>query len=139
MDIRIGEVVSSNPANCTARVVFKDIDNMISAELPILQRNTLKDKIYNMVDIGEQVLCVLFDRKGVILGSLYNNVDTVAIAGQNISGVKFQDDTEMKYDSENHEASVDVNGLVIFFLDKNSNPFNVVIIFIWSEYGNKEI
>ncbi|MCL1826544.1 MAG: phage baseplate assembly protein V [Candidatus Cloacimonetes bacterium] len=109
-DMRVGKVVNTDTANCTARVQFSDIDDLISADLPILQRNTQNNKDYNMVDVDEQVLCVLFENSGVILGSVYNQQDTPHFDSQDVRGVKFDDDTEVSYDRKGHSLKAIVEG-----------------------------
>ena len=54
--IRSGRISSINPKNGTARVVFADKDNLVSYDLPVLQRSTLKNKDYGMPDVGESVV-----------------------------------------------------------------------------------
>jgi len=112
VEIRIGKVVLVNADKCSARVQFLDIDNFISVDLPILQRNTQNNKDYNMVDIDEQVVCVLFENTGVILGSIYNRQDTPHFNSQDVRGVQFDDGTEISYDRDINLLNVDINGQV---------------------------
>lgn len=58
--IKIGEVSSIDPAKCTARVVFDDEDGLVSYDLPILQRNSLKNHDFAMLDVGEDAIVLFF-------------------------------------------------------------------------------
>ena len=67
--LKFGIVTAINPLTAKARVEFAD-DNILSYWLPILQKKTLKDKFYSIVDVGEQVACLMDENSedGVILG-----------------------------------------------------------------------
>jgi len=114
MDIvKIGEVVEVNPANCSARVMFADLDNFISSELRIMQPATQKDKHYAMPELGEMVVCVFLPTgsvAGVILGSIYNDKDSVAVGDKNQRYTQFEDGTLINYNKESHVATADVKG-----------------------------
>ena len=61
--------------------------------MPILQKKTLKDKYYSIVDIGEQVAC-LTDEKSeddVILGAIYTSLDEVPAISNLQHLIKFND------------------------------------------------
>ena len=74
--LKFGTVTNINPLTAKARVEFAD-DNMTSYWLPILQKKTLKDKYYSVVDVGEQVACLMDENceEGVILGAIYTSLD----------------------------------------------------------------
>ena len=99
--MRIGEVSSVNPAACTARVVFDDEDGMVSADLPIVQRNTQDNSDYWLPDVGEDVVC-LFNpsgsEDGFIIGSWYAGEITPPASSQDVRMVKFSDGTTISYD-----------------------------------------
>lgn len=101
--LRFGHISSVNIQNGTARVNFDD-DQVVSQELPILNRKTLNDKYSFYFDVGEHVV-VLMDEyleNGVILGAIYSKTDQPAlVSSQKISGVVFEDGSYIKYDSQN--------------------------------------
>lgn len=73
-NFKIGEVSSINPVKCTARVIFDDENSMVTYDLPVMQRNSLGNRDYQMPDIGEDVLCLFRSdgfEDGVIIGSFY--------------------------------------------------------------------
>ena len=74
--LRFGIVSQIDPINVQARVSFED-DESTSFWLPVLQTKTLKEKFYEMPDIGEQVACLMDENSedGVILGAIYSAED----------------------------------------------------------------
>ena len=76
--LKFGVVTNINPLTAKARVQFAD-DDITSFWLPVIQHKTNKDKFYSMVDVGEQVACLMDENSedGVILGAIYTGVDSV--------------------------------------------------------------
>lgn len=112
--IRSGVVSSVNPETCAARVVFEDRDNLVSAELPILQSSCMNNRFYSLPDVGDSVVCLMVpnaqDGTGFIIGSFYNDKNPPPAQAQDISLIKFSDGTEIKYDRSKHELSVNCVG-----------------------------
>lgn len=76
--VRVGRVSAVNPARMSARVVFVDMENTVSAELPVLCQGSLKRKQYWLPDIDEQVACLMMtnasgkgSNDGFILGTFF--------------------------------------------------------------------
>jgi phage baseplate assembly protein V len=119
---RVGEVVSTNPDTVTARVKFFDTDDMVSGDLQVLQGFTVENKSYAMPDVGEDVLCLFLGNgaiAGFIIGKAYNLVDAPPETGQNITYLKFKDETLLKYDRGNHLATAEIKGDVEIDIDEN--------------------
>lgn len=78
--LKFGTITNINPLTAKARVQFSD-DDITSYWLPILQNKTLKDKFYSMLDVGEQVACLMDENSedGVILGSIYTGLDCLTV------------------------------------------------------------
>lgn len=111
--IRVGEVTSVNPADMTARVTFDDDDGVTSFDLPILQRNTLKNRDHCCVDVGEDVLCVFLPtgiEEGFILGSFYAEEVMPPSDSRDVRMVEFSDGTKLSYDRSSHKLTGDVKG-----------------------------
>lgn len=111
--IKIGEVSSVNPANGTARVMFADEDEVVSHDLQVLQRNTIKNQDYAMPDIGEDVVCLFLpcgSEDGFILGSVYAGEITPPESDGNKRTVVFADGTKISYDRANHILSATIRG-----------------------------
>ena len=91
--IRLGVVSSKNTANMTVRVVFDGKENLVSAELPVLNRGSQQAKDYWLPDVGEQVVCLFLPNsngngvnEGYVLGSHFSTHATgvVTITGAEI-------------------------------------------------------
>lgn len=116
--IKIGEVSSIDPAKCTARVVFDDEDSIVSYDLPVLQRNTLKNHDFAMPDVGEDAIVLFFgegQEDGVIIGSIYAGEVTPPESTENRRTVVFDDDTRVCYDRQEHKLIVTIEGTEIVF------------------------
>lgn len=116
--IKIGEVSSIDPAKCTARVVFDDEDGLVSYDLPVLQRNTLKNHDFAMPDVGEDTIVLFFgegQEDGVIIGSIYAGEVTPPESTENRRTVVFDDDTRVCYDRQEHKLTVTIEGTEIVF------------------------
>ena len=116
--IKIGEISSIDPAKCTARVVFDDEDSIVSFDLPVLQRNSLKNHDYAMPDVGEDAIVLFFgegQEDGVILGSIYAGEVTPPESMENRRTVVFDDDTRVCYDRAEHKLTVTIEGTEVVF------------------------
>lgn len=108
---RIGTVTSLKPDCALARVVFEDRDNMESADLPVIVRNTLSNKDYWMPDVGEKVLCLFLPlglEQGFIIGSYYVQGNIPAANDGNKRAVEFEDGTRVEYDRSAHKLQIDI-------------------------------
>ena len=102
---RVGSVVSTDPAAGTSRVQLADADGLVSHDLPVAQRQTLKNKDYAMPDVGEHVLCLFLPfgiEQGFVLGSIYSQADATPVADQDKRHVEFKDGTWFQYDRKAH-------------------------------------
>lgn len=112
--IRFGVVSSVDASKCTARVTFADRDNLVSAELPVLQGVGLKNKSYMLPDVNESVVCLMFpnsdDGSGVILGSFYHDKAAPPTTNQDESMIRFADNTSISYNRATHELKIDCVG-----------------------------
>lgn len=115
---KIGEVSSIDPARCTARVIFDDENSMVSYDLPIMQRNSFGNRDYQMVDVGEDVLCLFRGdgfEDGVIIGSFYAGDVEPPETTADRRTVVFKDGTRICYDRASHTLTVTIAGTVIVF------------------------
>ena len=114
--VRVGKVSAVIPERCTCRVVFNDRDNLVSAELPVLQSSCLNNKFYNLPDVGDSVVCLMTlndpNGSGFVLGSFYHQNNPPPAQAVDISMIQFGDGTEIKYDRARHELSINVAGNV---------------------------
>jgi phage baseplate assembly protein V len=112
--LRFGVVTNINPLTAKARVEFAE-DGMNSFWLPILQKKTFKDKYYSVVDIGEQVACLMDENSedGVILGAIYTGVDSVPGISKDQHLIKFEDGSFIEYNKETQMMTIVVKTLNI--------------------------
>lgn len=113
--LRYGKVSSVDLQKGTARIVFEDRDDAVTAELPVLQKNTMQNKFYWMPQVGETAACLFAtdeQETGVIIGTIYSEVDmppSDAGAGK-VDGVWFEDGTVIKYDHESKTLDIKLTG-----------------------------
>ena len=123
--IKIGEVSSVNPANGTARVMFADEDEIVSFDLQVVQRNTLKNQDYAMPDIGEDVVCLFLpsgSEDGFILGSVYAGEITPPEGSDcDQRTVVFSDGTRINYDRKEHILTATIGETSITADQQNVN------------------
>lgn len=106
--VRVGTVVSRSPDAGTVRVQLADADRLVSYDLPVLQRQTLKNKDYAIPDVGEQMLCVFLPfgiEQGFVLGAMFSKADATPIADPDKRHVEFEDGTWFQYDRKAHVLS----------------------------------
>lgn len=105
--LKFGIVTNINPLMAKARVEFAD-DGINSYWLPILQKKTLKDKYYSIVDIGEQVACLMDENceDGVILGAIYTKFDDVPGISKEQHLIKFEDGNFIEYHKEQQSLTI---------------------------------
>jgi len=109
--IRVGLVSSIDAEKCTAKVVFHEKDDLVSHDMPVIQRQTLKNKDYQMPDIGEHVLCLCLPNgleQGFIIGSLYSKADVPPVINKDKRHIKFEDGTTIEYDRKSHTLTVNM-------------------------------
>lgn len=102
--IRIGTISAVNGAACSARVVFDDKDNMVSAELPIITIGSKQTKAYWLPEVGTQVLCIFQPNssgsgisKGFVIGAFYSTQDALVESDANARSITFADGSFIRY------------------------------------------
>lgn len=122
--LRFGTVTSINPKTACARVQFAE-DKMTSFWLPILQKKTLIDKYYSVVDVGEQVACLMDENseEGVILGAIYTNLDEVPASIKEQHLIKFSDGSLIEYNKDTQTLTISVKSVNIIADILNTGTF----------------
>ncbi|WP_190283455.1 phage baseplate assembly protein V [Cellulosilyticum sp. ST5] len=111
--LRIGKVSSTNPKAATVKVVFSDMDNMVSHDLPLLFPQGLKNKAYAMPDVGENVVCLFIEQgvgDGFCIGSFYTLSDTPPVTNQDKVHYSFEDGSHVEYDRSKCKLTVHAVG-----------------------------
>ncbi|HGY2802882.1 TPA: phage baseplate assembly protein V [Citrobacter freundii] len=111
--IRVGVVSDIDEKGVTARVTFDDQDDVTSASLQVIVKNTDENADYWMPDVGEQVLCLFLPvgpQQGFILGSFYDETHTPPANTANKRVIKFKNGTRVENDRESNLLLVDAVG-----------------------------
>ncbi|UNY40539.1 baseplate assembly protein [Pararheinheimera phage vB_PsoM_KLER1-1] len=109
--IRVGVVTAQVPEKGAARVEFKDRSDLVSFELPVMVKQTLKNKDSYTPDIGEHVTCVFLPNgleQGFILGAFYSDADTADNQDPNVRATKFEDGSVLSYDRQSNTLTVNI-------------------------------
>ena len=108
--IREGKVTATYPERCSCRVQFEDLENLVSAELPIIQPCAGGNKFYSLPDVGESVLCLFSENSdgecGFVIGSRYHEHETPKVNSQDKNRIDFEDGTFIEYDRKSHELVI---------------------------------
>ncbi len=127
--IRIGRVSAVNPEKATARVVF-EAQGVVSYDLPVLQRQTLKNKDYCLPDVGEYVLCIFLptgNAEGFVVGAFYHDGNDLPAKDSDKQVISFSDGTTIEYDRSTHTLSINAVGPVNIVASGNVNITGDVI------------
>lgn len=111
--VQYGIVTSVDPKTGTARVQLPDQDDMVTADLRVIQARTLKDQCQHLPDVGEHVACVFEGQgyeEGMILGAVYSEADPCPAHDPQVEYHKFEDGTEIEYDRKKHTLAAIVKG-----------------------------
>ena len=112
--VRVGKVSSVNQTTATARVVFDDRDNLVSAELPVLQSSCLANKFYGLPDVGDSVVCLMMPNdpngSGFVLGSFYHQNNPPPAQVQDTSMIKFGDGSFISFDRGKGDLLIKTKG-----------------------------
>jgi phage baseplate assembly protein V len=97
---KVGEVVEVIDAEAKVRVKLADQDGMVTKPLPVIQRDTLKDKAYWLPDVGSFVACFLDDRfeDGVVMGAIYSESDRPPVSTREKKHVTFANGEIIEFD-----------------------------------------
>ncbi len=121
--IRVGRVSSTNATKSTVRVYWPDRDNMVSDDLLIINRGSLRVKDYWIPDIGEQVVCIMLPNgknAGYCIGSIFSDDAPPQISNVNSRRLDFPDGTYIEYDKKSHNLTINcvgeirINGKMIY-------------------------
>lgn len=105
--LKFGTVTNIDVATAKARVQFAD-DDLQSFWLPVIQAKTNKDKHFALVDVGEQVACLMDENceDGVILGAIYSAADSCPAESKNQAMIKFEDGSLFEFNKETQTLTI---------------------------------
>ena len=112
--IRVGQISSVNPRNNTCRVAFDDMSDpngkkFVSAEMQLLQHNTVNARNLTLPEVGEHVLCSCLpngQEEGFILGSYYTASNMPEGHGPGVYRTEYADGTVIEYDLGSNTARI---------------------------------
>lgn len=106
--MRFGTVSEKDPATMRVRVTLPELDGLETDFLPVLTRKSQDDKDYWLPDEGEQVVVMLdaFGDYGVVIGSIFSDVDTVPVEDQDKRKVVFKDKADFEYDRQSSTLTI---------------------------------
>lgn len=117
--VRVGRVSSVDTAAMTARVVFPDKDNMVSAPLHLVNRGSAYVRDYWIPVIDEQVLCLFLPNvggrgvgEGFILGSFFSKPAPPQSNASSVRRIDFGDGSYIEHDSSSGALTVHATGPV---------------------------
>lgn len=114
--IRYGKVSAVYPERATARVVYDDKENLVSAEMPILQPACLQSRFYSLPKVGDNVVTLSYpngeDGAGVIIGSFYSEVNKPPTTDGNKIMLNISDKLIIEFDESTSELKIDCKGRI---------------------------
>lgn len=112
--IRVGTVSNRNPGRCAVRVIFDDLDRLVSDWLPVVVPQALHTRDMALPDIGETVVCLFLGtgvESGFCLGAVYAEAAPAGSGSER--GVWFPDGSSAYYDREAGELHVAAKSSVV--------------------------
>ena len=113
--VKVGEIVSVNPEKATVRILFKDRDKKVSAEIPVSFHHTKGIKLYSMPREGQIAWCIFpanMEDYGILIGSSYNEKDKPPQKDKSVHLILFPDGTKIEYDERVKKITVYTKGSV---------------------------
>lgn len=113
--VRRGFISTVNPEKHTARVTFEDEDNLVSEEMPVICPAANKNNFYALPDVQDEVI-VLYEQtdnqqgSGVILGSIYNEVNKPKVNSQDKTRIDFDGGSFIEFDRSTGNLTIHCTG-----------------------------
>lgn len=113
--VDIGRVSAIYPDRGTARVLFEDKggEEVVSRELSIVVKGSVRVKDYWMPRVDELVVCIFVEgsaKQGYILGSIFNDVDKVPVKEESKRHIEFEDGAFVQYDMKTKNMTINLVG-----------------------------
>lgn len=113
--VDIGRVSAIYPDRATVRVLFEDKggEEIVSRELPLVGRGSIRTKDYWMPGIDELVVCIFVEggaKQGYVLGSIFNDVDKTPVREATKRHIEFEDGAYVQYDSNTKNMTINLVG-----------------------------
>ena len=114
--VRVGFVSARQPERMRVRVELRDTvtASLVTDWLPVLCPRACGDLVYDLPDVGDQVLCLFLGyglEQGFVLGAMYGKAGPPVSSGD-IWQRTFADGTVLAYDRAAHKLTAQVQGEV---------------------------
>lgn len=114
--IRIGFVTSRMPEKMRVRVRLPDTvtSPLVTDWLPVVCPRASGDMVYDLPDVGDQVLCIFLPNgmeRGFVLGAMYGG-NNPPVTSPDKYHRTFKDGTTLEYDRSSHKLTANVQGKV---------------------------
>jgi phage baseplate assembly protein V len=107
-----GIVYEIDAKTARVRVIFPDLDNMVSGWLPVVMPCTLEDRFYALPVKDSLVTCLMDENfeDGRVIGAIYSEADPPPVEDENKFVKLFADGTQIEYDKNLHKLTADIKG-----------------------------
>lgn len=118
--IKEGIVTAVYPETHEVRCEFPDKDGLISGPLPVLTTCAFGDRVYNMPDVGDSVVCLFASNAdttgtGFVIGSRFNDKAPPNANSIDITRTDYKDGSFIQYDRKKNELRIKCVGKI--FID----------------------
>ena len=122
--IRVGRVVGREEGSLRVRVEVPDTTTgaLTSYSLQVLTPRAKEDMVYDLPDIGDQVVSLFMPNGkevGFVLGSMYPDTQQPPVGSGDKWHRTFKDGTTLEYDRDKHELTAVVKGRADVKADKD--------------------
>lgn len=110
---RFGYVSEYDPARHMAKVIFPELDDLVSTWLPVLIPNSLENHDELHLDVNEHVYCLMQGQgceSGIIIGAIYDDTNKPPVGDIEIRSITFKDGTRVSYDRDAHLMKIECTG-----------------------------
>lgn len=107
--MRIGYVSDYDSKRHMARVIFPELDEMVSGWLQVIVPNSKRNHDEHHLDIGEHVVCMMQGsgtESGIVFGSVYDDKNIPPEGNPDIRKITFDDGTVITIDRANHVCRI---------------------------------
>ncbi len=106
--VRYGKVSQVNKEKQTVQVLFEDLDQTTSNDLPIIYPHTIKNRVVKLPEINEEVVCIFSEggSDGWCVGSYAN----YSMIPGTLERFEFEDGTVLEYDTVAHHLLANIKG-----------------------------
>lgn len=108
--IRIGTVESVNYKEGTVRLVFEELDDSLSFDLPVISTE------YNMPSVGDQVVAIFLSKDsmdGFVIGKPFNDDNKPLNGKKNIIRKDYDKSNYIEFDKNTETLTVNIKNIII--------------------------